>query len=37
MAEAAQQARRLTELVSDELGIYPSPNFSKRLVDLGLG
>lgn len=37
LAEAAHQARRLTALVYDELGINPSPHFSKRLVDLGLG
>jgi DNA-binding SARP family transcriptional activator len=37
LAEAAHQARRLTELVHGELGIDPSPNFSRRLVDLGLG
>lgn len=36
LAEAAQQALRLAQLVHRELGITPSDHFRDRLVDLGL-
>lgn len=36
LAEAAQQALRLTQLVHSELGITPSDHFRDRLANLGL-